>query len=359
MKNIRFGIAAATLALLLMPAATAAAATTSLPARPARVFCDALSTTNISRSGPQTVDTIALGVGKIACLTGESDNKNGAFVVGASAWKAVDPGIGTGVELYATAGSANTNAIYGADTTGPIIWGTTNVTFTLKSGAGAAFNPHIPGPIGDTTPSTLAATTIAATTTTVTTTNSQTVQAAVGSWPMVLSGSPANSFGATAIWIKPASALTAQGAAILELSNSLAQGSVGNWFIGVPSAGQSDALCDAVMLTASGAITDGQVVVFTGAKNTVAAAAASGNLLTIAGVAVGAASGGKVLVARSGYVYVNAVAGTMGATLLVTSGATAGSVATGAAAIGALVGRSLESVGGTVSGKLLCQLILG
>ncbi len=155
----RLALLAATLALFILPQSVLLAATTSMPARPVRILCDALSTTNITRSGPQTLDVVALVAGKVACVVGESDNKNGAYIVQASTWKAVDPGLGTGLELYALAGSANANKVYGADTTGAVIWGTTSVTFTLKSSTGSAFNPAAPGPIGGTTPAAITSTT--------------------------------------------------------------------------------------------------------------------------------------------------------------------------------------------------------
>jgi hypothetical protein len=150
-----FGLLGIALGLLLSTGShprEVLAATTSMPARPARVFCSALSTTNISRSGPQTVDTVSLVSGSIACLVGESDNKNGAYLVQSGTWKAIDPGLGTGLELYAVAGSANVNALYGCDTTGAVVWGTTSTVFTRKSATGSTFNPAVPGTLGGTTP---------------------------------------------------------------------------------------------------------------------------------------------------------------------------------------------------------------
>lgn len=140
------------LAFLGAEARPVGAATTSMSARSVRVLCAAISTGNISRSGPQTVDTVSLVAGDIACLVGESDSKNGPYLVQAGAWKAIDTGVGTGLELYAVGGSANVNSLYGADTTGLITWGTTSVTFTKKSTSGVAFNPATPGTIGGTTP---------------------------------------------------------------------------------------------------------------------------------------------------------------------------------------------------------------
>lgn len=147
MRLLRLCLAVFVLSL----AAPAAATVTSIPARPVRVLCDALSTSNVaSKSGPQTVDSISLVAGKVACLVAQSDNKNGPYLVQSGAWKAIDPGLGTGVELYALAGSSNANRLYGCDTTGAITWGTTSVTFTLKSSSGTTFNPANPGAIGST-----------------------------------------------------------------------------------------------------------------------------------------------------------------------------------------------------------------
>lgn len=222
-------------------------------------------------------------------------------------------------------------------------------TWETSAAVAVPFNPAAPGPVGGTTPGSGAFSGLTA----------PSLTTPASSSPLSLSSTPVDGAGVYAVQILSNTTFATPGAALLELSNHNGSSSVGNWFYGAVSGGQSDALCDGMVLTASGAISDGAVVVWTGAKNTVAQAVASGNLLTIAGVAIGAASGGKVRVAKRGLCYVNAVAGTAGATLLVTSGTTAGAVATGAAAIGALVGRSLETVGGTVAGKLLCELILG
>lgn len=340
--------------VLVASAAPAPAATTNLSPRAVRVLCKALSTSNITRSGPQTLDTISLTTGDVACLVGESDNKNGAYLVQASTWKAIDPGIGTGLEMYALSGSANVNAVYGCDTTGAITWGTTTTTWTKKSGVGAAFDPAAPGPIGGTTPAAITGTTVQA--------NSGFVgssHTAGGTNPLALQSGVTSGSGVSSFTFTSTTSQNTNGGGLVEFSNNNGQGGVGNAFYGYVSGGQSDALCDGVILTASGAITAGQVVVWTGTKYTVAAAAASGALTTIAGVAVADAASSKVRVCTRGLVYVNAVAGTNGANTVSTSGATAGSVATTAAASGALIGRTLENVGTTVAGKCLLQLILG
>lgn len=325
------------------------AATTSMPARPVRVLCAAISTSNITRSGPQTVDTVSAGVGNVACLVGESDSKNGAYLVQAGAWKAIDPGLGTGLELYAAGGSANINTVYGCDTAGAIVWGTTSTSFTKKSTSGAAFNPAAPGPIGGTTPSTGSFSGL----------TSPSLAASAGN-PLALSSGIIASSGAAAVTITSSTTQDVVGGGLIELSNNNGLGNVGNLFIGYPSGGQSDALCDGVILSASGAISDGDVVIWV-SKNTVSKSTASASLTTIAGIAVGAASSGKVRVAQRGLVYVNAVVGVSGAgTMLGTSGVTAGAVVGLLSTdVGTLIGRSLEATGATISGKLLCHLTLG
>lgn len=139
-------------ALLLSAPLVSESATTGISARATRVPCKVIATANLTLSGAQTVDGVAVVAGDIVCPVAQSDTKNGAYVVAAGAWKVGDPGVGTGLELYALSGSSNANKLYGADTTGAIVWGTTAVTFTLKSSSGTAFNPAAPGAIGGTTP---------------------------------------------------------------------------------------------------------------------------------------------------------------------------------------------------------------
>lgn len=146
--------ALAALAVLCTTAALlpAQAATTTISTRAVRVPVKALSTTNLTLSGPQTVDGVAVVAGDLVGALGQSDGKNAVYVVQSTAWKAADPGIGTGLEVYALQGGANGNALYGCDTAGTIVWGTTTTAFTRKSTSGASFNPAAPGTIGVTTP---------------------------------------------------------------------------------------------------------------------------------------------------------------------------------------------------------------
>jgi hypothetical protein len=116
-------------------------ATIGINPAPVRIRVSAISTSNLTLSGPQTADTVALTAGMLCGALGQSDNKSGVYLVQAGAWLPVNPGFGTGLEVYATGGSANVNAVYGCDTTGAITWGTTSTAFTLKSSAsGAAVN---------------------------------------------------------------------------------------------------------------------------------------------------------------------------------------------------------------------------
>lgn len=147
-RLIRFALLIGALVL----SSSASAAVTSISPKPTRVICKVIATSNLTLSGAQTVDSVSCVAGDIVCPVAQSDTKNGAYVVAAGAWKAADPGVGTGLELYARLGSSNANKLYGADTTGAIVWGTTAVTFTLKSSSGTSFNPASPGAIGGTTP---------------------------------------------------------------------------------------------------------------------------------------------------------------------------------------------------------------
>lgn len=117
-------------------------ATIGINPSPVRIRVDAISTSNLTLSGEQTVDSVALTAGMLCGALGQSNSKNGVYMVQAgAAWLPVNPGFGTGLEVYATGGTANVNAVYGCDTTGAIIWGTTSTAFTLKSSAsGAAVN---------------------------------------------------------------------------------------------------------------------------------------------------------------------------------------------------------------------------
>lgn len=130
---------------------------------PVRIPCKVIATSNLTLSGAQTIDSVSCVVGDIVGCVAQSSTFNGAYLVQSGAWLPIDPGIGTGLELYARSGSSNVNKVYGCDTTGAITWGSSAASFTLKSSSGAAFNPAIPGAIGGTTPAAITGTVITAT----------------------------------------------------------------------------------------------------------------------------------------------------------------------------------------------------
>lgn len=123
---------------------------TRVDPRAVRVPVRVLSTSNLTLSGLQTVTGVALVAWDLVAAVGQSDNRNAVYVVQEGAWLAANPNVGTGLEVYATAGS-NAGKLYACETTGAITWGTTTTSFALKSGAGAAFDPASPGAIGGTT----------------------------------------------------------------------------------------------------------------------------------------------------------------------------------------------------------------
>lgn len=153
-------------------------------------------------------------------------------------------------------------------------------------------------------------------------------------------------------------AFTVGGGSVFRVDTAANVATAGPLLVGCPSQGQADALCWGEILAASGAIAAGQVVVWAGSKQ-VAAATASAGLTTIAGIALAAASGGFVPVARKGRCYANADAGITAGTLLHTSGAVAGNVLNAAVANGALIGRACEATSGTVANKVLVDVCLG
>ena len=355
--------------------------TTRIDPRAARIPVHAISTSNLTLSGAQTVDTVALTAGMLCGALGQSNNKSGVYLVQAGAWIPVDPGIGTGLEVYAVGGSANVNAVYGCDTTGAITWGTTSTTFTLKSAGG-----------GNITGAVVTATTEVITPTIGPDDTHQHTLPAVTSGTVLVSGS--SSIPDATLSLGDASHRLvflgveniSSGTATLVLGSIIPDGSTAvgasvncvafqtggsaafvvqtagtgtpELAMGCPSLGQSDALCWAEKLGCTGAVTAGQVVVWSGTKK-VSAAGASAGLTTIAGVALTTGTDTDILVARKGRVYTNADAGIVAGTVLKTSGAVAGNVVDGAAIAGGIVGRACEATSGTVANKVLVDLILG
>lgn len=216
------------------------------------------------------------------------------------------------------------------------------------------FDPANPGPIGGTTPAAITATTFTA--------NSDiTANGGIKSaGNLIIGTNVGDTAGAISVNIRTSTALTANGAAVLQVStNSAGLGAANVLLYGCPSLAQSDALCEAEVFIANGTITAGQVVVWAGLKK-VAAAGATLGLTSIAGVALkGSTVGLTIPVAVRGRVYTNAQAGINAGELVQTSAAGAGSVETGAGALGAMLGRACEATSGTVAGKVLVMLAMG
>lgn len=290
--------------------------------------------------------------GALMLVTGQTDNKeNGLYLADPGPWLRVISVV-TGQVVLVQFGNDAGKFFACISNVAPSsfdgLTGVCSVPVTYTAGS-ASINLAAPGPIGSTTPGTGAFSLLTA----------PNLSSPAGSFPLVLAATPTNSAGAAAVQLISQTTLTTAGSAVVEVSNNNGIGNVPNAFYGAPSGGQSDALCDGYILNASGAINDGDVVVWA-SKNTVAKGSATNSLTTLAGVAVGAAAGGKVRVATRGQVYVNAIPGVAAGAILGTTASAAGSVvgslSTGA---GTLLGRSLEATGATVAGKVLCQLALG
>ena len=102
----------------------------------------AATTTNITLSGLQTIDGVALANGDRVLVKDQTDaTKNGIYVVSNSAWtRANDANSSTNVtpELFTfvESGTTNANAGFTLMNEGPITVGTTSLTFSQFSGAG-------------------------------------------------------------------------------------------------------------------------------------------------------------------------------------------------------------------------------
>ena len=97
----------------------------------------AASTANLTLSGEQTVDAIALVDGdRVLCKDQSTSANNGIYVVRTGAWERAPDWDGTGdvvtgTLVFVTAGTTNAKRVYYVSTTGTITIGTTSVSFTL------------------------------------------------------------------------------------------------------------------------------------------------------------------------------------------------------------------------------------
>lgn len=130
-------------------------------AHPAKANARAASTANLTLSGEQTVDGVSVVAGDRVLVKNQTDDTaNGIYTVGAgddwarSADAATDANFANGVEIYVEEGTANGGKKYKLATTGSIVVGVTNLSFTELGGAGASTPtgtgfPHITAGVQD------------------------------------------------------------------------------------------------------------------------------------------------------------------------------------------------------------------
>lgn len=103
----------------------------------------AATTGNITLSGTQTVDGVALSVGDRVLVKNQSTgSQNGIYVVASGSWSRAadadaDSEVSSGLFAFVEEGSSNSDAGFSLTTDGAITVGTTALTFTQFSGAGS------------------------------------------------------------------------------------------------------------------------------------------------------------------------------------------------------------------------------
>ena len=103
----------------------------------------AATTGNITLSGTQTVDGVALSVGDRVLVKNQSTgSQNGIYVVASGSWSRAadadaDSEVSSGLFTFVEEGSSNSDAGFSLTTNGAITVGTTALTFTQFSGAGS------------------------------------------------------------------------------------------------------------------------------------------------------------------------------------------------------------------------------
>jgi len=103
----------------------------------------AATTGNITLSGTQTVDGVALSVGDRVLVKDQSTgSQNGVYVVASGSWSRAadadaDSEVSSGLFTFVESGSVNADAGFTLTTDGNITVGTTALTFTQFSGAGS------------------------------------------------------------------------------------------------------------------------------------------------------------------------------------------------------------------------------
>jgi hypothetical protein len=92
------------------------------------------ATANLTLSGTQTVDGVALGVGDRELVAGQSTaSQNGLYVVASGAWTRTTDALASGTVVSVQQGTANASTAWQLVTQGAITVGTTALTFTQVS----------------------------------------------------------------------------------------------------------------------------------------------------------------------------------------------------------------------------------
>lgn len=107
-----------------------------------KASCRVATTANITLSGTQTIDGVAVIAGNRVLVKNQTDaSQNGIWVVGASTWSRsadadTDAEVTSGMFTFIEEGTINGDTGWVLTTDNPITVGTTNLTFTQFSGAG-------------------------------------------------------------------------------------------------------------------------------------------------------------------------------------------------------------------------------
>lgn len=111
---------------LLTQAVTKLASTQTGALKPAR----AISTTNITLSGAQTIDGVSIVAGDRVLVAGQTTGaNNGMYVAAAGAWSRTTDTFVAGILVPVSEGTVNGNTTFRLSTAAPIILGTTSIAF--------------------------------------------------------------------------------------------------------------------------------------------------------------------------------------------------------------------------------------
>lgn len=96
------------------------------------------TTANITLSGTQTVDGVALTAGNRVLVKNQTDStKNGIYTVASGAWTRTDLDAVDGNFWFVQEGSTQESSGWVLTTNGAIVWGTSSIAFSQFSGAGS------------------------------------------------------------------------------------------------------------------------------------------------------------------------------------------------------------------------------